>query len=105
MNRKWRVYILAVLLISAFGLHAVSFDHHHPWDIAGGDRVQVALHGDNKKWLLDAVAILIFSAGVLALEFFIRTAALKRSFATETRLFDPLRIALGDGIMHPKLCA
>ncbi len=105
MNRKWRVCILAILLISAFVLHAVSFDHHHPWDVAGGDRVQAALHGDNKKWLLDAVAILGFSGGVFDLEFFVRTAALKRSFAAQTRLFDPLRIALGDGIMHPKLCA
>ncbi|MDP3779456.1 MAG: hypothetical protein Q8R30_05445 [bacterium] len=106
MNRKWGVFLIAIFLIFAFGFHAVSFDHHHPWDAVGGDRVQAALHGDNKKWLVDAVCVLALCTGLMAAEFFFRSAGFRRLHVfAEAKLFDPQRIALRSGIMHPKLCA
>lgn len=106
MSRKLVFFLIAVCLVFAFGFHAVSFSHHHPWDIADGDMVQAALHGDNKKWLLDVVCVLALCTGLIVVKFLFRIILFRRlHIFVGAVFFDPQRIALRCGIMHPKLCA
>ena len=106
ISRQYLIMIIAVLLLSAFGLHMLSIDHHHPWDVAGGDRIQAALHGGEKRWLV-CIAILFVYAGLAALfvEYNNAMRRLSRKFFEIPLLFDCIRSALRKGIVHPKLYA
>ena len=106
ISRYYLLLIVAVLLLSAFSLHIISIDHHHPWDIAGGDRIQASLHGEDKRWLFSIACVLFLCAGFEIL-FFEYGKTLRRvlsRFFEIPLFFNPQRSALRTGIMHPKLC-
>ena len=103
------LFILALLLILSFCLHALSH-HEHPKDLFG-EGPQAAFHGEDKKWWALFIAL---SLSLAYVSFFRkqRDAASQISRQGETFppargsliLFDPLHEALRKGVMHPKIC-
>ncbi len=47
----------AAFLLLTIGLHTIVFDHHHPKPM--GEKMQAVFHGDNKKWFIAAIVIVL----------------------------------------------
>ncbi|MEK7636353.1 MAG: hypothetical protein AAB362_01595 [Patescibacteria group bacterium] len=98
--------IVAIIVLSAFGLHAIEFYHSHPAEFFGTE-MQVVLHGERLKYLAFAIIMLFaflifirtrffnFFQTILALRVFVF------SLRNQNNLFCEL---LRTGILHPKLC-
>lgn len=101
--------ILALLLVATFILHTF-VPHSHPHE--SGDPLQVALHGEDRKWW----AMVVLSSLLVAIASFLKerqdivlinfvgkiTAYLDLNFS---KIFNPILEALRTGVLNPKLCA
>lgn len=88
-----------LLLVAALSLHDVHFGHHHPSQAFGDDRIEAALHGEDKKSFVAAVlapapSVMHDQTNAVPLFTILLAAA----------CWLPLSRALRRGIMHPKLC-
>jgi len=109
------LFLTALLLMLALGLHALEIHHEHPKEIFGSDATQAYLHGGDKKywWMIILAAYLAIAASTFLTaknQLLASRAILPSSFGPPylridlSKLFDPLRIAFRRGILNPKLC-
>ena len=52
LSRNKILFFTALLLLTAFALHTIHFDHHHPRELFGDEGVSALMHGEDKKWWL-----------------------------------------------------
>jgi len=106
------LFFTAIFLLIVLGAHIVHLDHDHPKEVFG-EGIQAALHGEDKKWwLMFLIASISSCVGVLTLKTLLRENETHKEHlhqfphfnADLTKLFDPLRIAFREGILHPKIC-
>ena len=109
-GRKRLLFIcLAILIITAFAIHAVESSHHHP-DALFGHGVSASFHTAELKWWMAIFITFLFGFSLS----FARTAAkhikkehISLHFLTErcsesafVSLYDPLKQALARGRIH-----
>jgi len=109
------LFLTALFLLLALGLHASEIHHEHPQEIFGSDATQAYLHGGDKKYwwmiLLAAYLAIAGSAFLVAKNQLLAPRAILSSSLGPlylhielSKLFDPLRIALREGRLHRKIC-
>jgi len=52
------MFLTALLILSAIGLHTIVFNHEHPRFM--GNEMTAAFHNENKKWIVFAVVLAAF---------------------------------------------
>ncbi len=57
---KGGLFCLAILLILSFGVHTISFDHHHPGEF--GDELHAYFHGEDKKIWAVLISVILLAA-------------------------------------------
>ncbi len=98
----------ALILLSSIGLHMIIAHHEHP-DFMG-EKIEAAFHGENKKWLLVALAIVSVIVGQGFAETFLRkTVKILNYFSLNHESGSPhwhsynfLLAYFRTGLLHPK---
>lgn len=115
MMKKIPLYIIVIsfLLLAAIAWHTLAFDHDHPRELFG-DGIQAVLHGEDRKWIILGICILFLLAFGTAYAGFMRGGFRHMpnqgqcfgayETAMDRAVADPMKCALYNGIMHPKLC-
>ena len=113
LHPKNILFLAALFLLLALGLHALEFYHGHPREIFG-DATAAYMHGGDKKlWLLLYMAF-VNSILVLGVRSFInrdkKNGVLGSSLGAVflvldfSKLYDPIRLALREGRLQRKIC-
>ncbi len=90
MNKR-TLFILALVLVSAFAVHAIQFDHDHPHEF--GDGLHAYFHGEDKKFWAVMVALVLAMAIQFEKFVFLKSVFVgyeRRLAYNSTILFSPL---------------